>query len=59
MTFLNVGMSTSVLSTTNDLDQVRAIIGFTDDGGREAQVPGVIVDRYSFVSKEWSFLLAA
>ena len=44
MTFLNVVMSMSVLSTTNDLDQVGAIMGFTDDGGREPQVPGIIED---------------
>ena len=49
----------SVLSTTNDLDQVGAIIGFVDDGGREPQVSGVIEDRYSLASKELSFLVAA
>ena len=47
MTFSNVIMSTSVLSTTNDLDQVGAIIGFADDGGREPQVPHVTEDKYS------------
>ena len=45
MMFLNVVMSTSVLSTINDLDQVGAIIGFADDSGREPQVPGIIEDR--------------
>ena len=35
MMFLDVVMSMSLLSTTNDLDQVWAIIGFADDGGRE------------------------
>ena len=59
MSFLNVVMSTSVLSTTNDLDQVEAIIGFVDDGGREPQVPGIIEDRYSLASKEWGFLAVA
>ena len=52
-------MSTSVLSNTNDLNQVGAIIGFADDGGREPQVPGIIEDRYSLASKEWRFLAAA
>ena len=51
-------MSTSVLSTTNDLDQVLAIIGFVDNGGREPQVPGIIEDRYGLASKEWRFLAA-
>ena len=32
--FSNVVMSTSVLSTTKDLDQVGAIASFADDGGR-------------------------
>ena len=55
----NVVMSTSILSTTNDLDLVWAIIGFVDDSGREPQVPGIIEDRYSLTSKEWRFLVAA
>ena len=59
MTFLNVVMSTSVLSTTNDLDHVGAIVSFVDDGGREPQVPGIIEDRYGLASKEWRFLVAA
>ena len=59
MTFLNVVMSTPVLSTTNDLDQIGAMISFADDGGREPQVPGIIEDRYSLASKEWRFLAAA
>ena len=59
MTFLNLVMSTSVLSTTNDLDQVGTIIGFANDGGREPQVPGIIEDRYSLAGKEWRFLVAA
>ena len=37
MMFSNVVKSTSVLSTTNDLDQVGAIIGFVGDSGREPQ----------------------
>ena len=57
--FSNVVTSTSVLSTTNDLDQVGAMISFVDDGGREPQVPGVIEDRYSLASKEWRFPVAA
>ena len=48
-----------VLSTTNDLDQLSAIIGFADDGGREPEVHGIIEDRYSLASEEWRFLLAA
>ena len=59
MMFSNVVMSTSVLSTTNDLDQVGAITGFADDGGREPQVPHVIEDRYGLATKEWRFLVAA
>ena len=59
MTFLNVDTSTSVLSTTGDLDQVGAIIGFVDDGGREPQVSGVIEDRYGLAGKEWKLLAAA
>ena len=59
MTFSNVVRSTYVLSTTNDLDQVGAIIGFADDGGREPQVPGITEDRYGLVSKEWRFVVAA
>ena len=59
MTFSNVVMSMSVLSTTNDLDEVGAIIVFAYDGGRELQVPGVTEDRYSLASKEWRFLPAA
>ena len=59
MTFLNVVTSTSVLSTTNDLDQVGAIIGFAHDGGREPQVPGIFEHRYSLAGKEWKFLAAA
>ena len=59
MTFSNVVMSTSVLSITNNLDQVGAIIGFADDGGRELQVPGVIEDRYGSADKEWRFFEAA
>ena len=59
MMFLIVVMSTSVLSTTNDFDQVGAMISFVDDGGREPQVSGVIEDRYSLASKEWRFLAAA
>ena len=57
--FSNLVMSTSVLSTTNDLDQVGAMISFADDGGREPQVPGVIEDRYSLAGKEWRFLVAS
>ena len=56
MKFSNVVMSTSVLSTPNDLDQVRAIIGFVDDGSRKPQIPGITEDRYSLASKEWGFL---
>ena len=59
MMSLNMVMSMSVLSTTNDMDQVEAIVGFADDGGREPQVPGTIEDRYSLASKEWRFLVAA
>ena len=59
MTFLNVVTSTSALSTTNDLDQVGAIIGFTDDGGREPRVPGILEDRYGLSREEWRFLVAA
>ena len=59
MTFLNVVMSMSVVSTTNDLDHVGAMISFADDGGREPHVPGVIEDRYGLVSKEWKFLVPA
>ena len=59
MTFLNVVMSMTVLSTTNDLDQVGGIIGFADDSGREPQVPGIIEDRYSLAGKEWRFLALA
>ena len=58
MMFLNVVISTFVLSTTNDLDQVGAIIGFADDGCREPQIPGIIEDRYSLASKEWRFLVS-
>ena len=47
MMFSNVVMSMSVLSTTNDMDQVGAIFGFADDGGRKPHVPGIIEDRYS------------
>ena len=54
----NVVMSISVLSTTSDLDQVGAIIGFADDGGREPHVSGFIEDRYGLTSKEWRFLAA-
>ena len=49
----NVVTSMSVLFAINDLDQVGAIIGFVDDGGREPQVPGIIWD------KELRFLVAA
>ena len=59
MMFLNVVTSTSVLTTTNDLDQVGAMISFADDGGREPKVSGVIEDRYSLAGKEWRFLVAA
>ena len=59
MTFSNVVMSMSVLSTINDLDQMGVIVGFVDDGGREPQVPGIIEDRYSLASKEWRFFVAA
>ena len=38
MMFLNVVTSTSVLTTTNDLDQVGAMISFADDGGGEPMV---------------------
>ena len=58
MTFSNVVMSMSVLSTTNDFDQVGSI-SFADDGGREPEVSGVIEDRYSLAGKEWRFLVAA
>ena len=58
MMLLNVVISMSVLSTTNDLDQVAAIISFVDDGGWEPLVPGVIEDRYSLAGKEWRFLVA-
>ena len=58
MMFSNVVMSTSVLSTTNDLDQVGAMISFADNGGREPQVPGVIEGRYGLASKEWRNLEA-
>ena len=43
-------MSISVLSTTNNLDQVGAITGFVDDGGWEPQFPGIIEDRYCLAS---------
>ena len=59
MMLSNVVMGTSVLSTTNDVDQVGAITGFVDDGGREPQVPGVIEDRYRLASKESRFLVSA
>ena len=59
MMFSNVGMSTYVLSTTNDSDQVGAMISFADDGGRKPQVPGVTEDRYCLASKEWRFLVTA
>ena len=49
----------SVLSTTNDLDQVGAMISFANDGGREPQVPGVTGDRYNLACNEWRFLAAA
>ena len=58
MTFSNVVTSMSVLSITNNLDQVEAMTGFADDGGREPQVPGVIEDRHHLASKEWRFLVA-
>ena len=58
MMFLNVVTCMSVLSTTNNLDQIGAIIGFMDYGGREPQVPGVIEDGYSLASEEWRFLAA-
>ena len=48
-----------MLSTTNDLDQVGAIIGFVDDGDKEPQVPGVNEDRYGLAGKELRFLVAA
>ena len=56
---LNVVMSMSTLSATNDLDLVGAIIGFADDGRREPLVSSVIEDRYSLAGKEWRFLAAA
>ena len=59
MMFVNVVTSMIVLSSTNDLDQVGAIIGFVDDGGREPQVPGIIEDRYVLASKEWRSLVAS
>ena len=59
MMFSNMVPSTSVLSSTNDLDWVGAIIGFADDGCREPHVPGTIQDRYSLAGKEWKFLVAA
>ena len=59
MMFLNVVTGASVLSTTNNLDQVWAIIGLADNVGREPQVPGIIEDRYSLTGKEWRFLAAA
>ena len=52
-------MSTLYCPTTNDLDQVWAIIGFENDGGREPHVSGIIEDRYSLAHKEWRFLEAA
>ena len=59
MIFPNVVMRMSVLSTTNDIKQVIAIIGLVGDGGREPQIPGVIEDTYGLASKEWRFLAAA
>ena len=49
----------SVPSTTNDLDQIGAIIGFVEHDGRKPQDPGIIKDGYSLASKEWRFLAAA
>ena len=51
-------MSISLLSITNDLDQVGAIIGFMGEDVREPQVPGIIEDRYSLPGEEWRFLVA-
>ena len=59
MTFSNVVTSTSVLSTTNDLNQVGAMISFGDDGGRDLQVPGLTEDRCGSAGKEWRFLAVA
>ena len=59
MMFSNVDLSTSLLSTTNDFDQIGAIVGFADDSSRKPQVPGIIEDRYGLASKEWKFLAAA
>ena len=38
------------------VDQVGAIIGFVDDGGREPQVPDIIEDRYGLAAKNGGFL---
>ena len=50
MMLSNVVTSMSVVSTTNDLDQVGAIFGFVGDDGKEPCVPGVIEDRYVLAS---------
>ena len=56
MMFSNVVTSTSGLSTTNDLDQVGAIIGFADDGGRKPQIPGIIEIDMVWPVKNGGFL---
>ena len=54
----NVVVGTSVLSTTDDLDNVRSMVCCVDDGGREPKVSGIIENRDSLSGKQQGFLLA-
>ena len=54
---MNVVMSTSILSTADDLDDVQSMVCCMDDGGREQQASGIIENGYGMSGKQWGFLL--
>ena len=59
VTFTNVVVGMSILSTADDLDNVCSMVCCTDDVGREPQASGITDNRYSLSSKQQGLLLAA
>ena len=58
VTFRNVVSCSSVLSSTNDFDDVWAMTGCMYNSGREPQCPVIVDYRHGLSCIEWGFLAA-
>ena len=58
MTFTNVVLCSSVLGSTNDFDNVRAMISCMYYSGRGPQCPVIVDYRNRLSCIEWGFLAA-